>query len=399
MAAVPRSPRLPADLLLSFDVDCGVDLFPGHRVLARGLVDGGRSNDDLTSRDSSGEVECRLVSLSYELVPGVTRAEERARDGRPFTLDATYGADVPLPWSTGGTGPDGLAGPCAVEGYDERRWGGDSTVGELGPWPVPDGARRLTFWLRPVDGSRATGTVVVDLATGGASWAPLPVDDTVVALGAWCDLVPAHRATASPGSVSFDVHEFAQVADGRRVVLHAGERGFSVSGPGTDVGHPLGGLTAEGIRSHVLNTVLPDEDDGEQHPWEWLAGLLRGQGVAATAADLRGVPYTVELSDRVQRLLRTPSRGLVAPADATPGAAPVVVDEVAARVGALVARRDLAALRDELAALLDDVQEPRQAYASKQLLRALELFLDVHGDDGPIPSAPSTGGGTSGDGP
>ena len=381
MALVPRTPRLPADLLLSFDVDCGDELFPGHRVLVRGLVDGGRSRDDLTSRDCSDDVECSLVSLVYELVPGVTRAEERAREGRPFTLDATYGADVPLPWSTGGTGPDGLAGPCAVESYDEQHWGGESTLGELGPWPVPDGAGRLTFWLHPVEGSRATGTVVVDLPTGQASWTPLPVDDTVVGLGAWCDLVPAHRGTASPGSVSFDVHEFARLADGRRVVLHAGERGFSVSGPGTGGGHPLGGLVEERIRADVLTTVLPDEDDGEQHPWEWLAGLLRGHGVAATADDLRSLPYTVELSDRVQRLLRPAWLEPVAAADATPGVAPAEVDEVAARSAALAARWDLAALRDELAALLADVQEPRQAYAPEQLLRALELYLDVHGDD------------------
>ena len=380
MALVPRSPRLPADLLLSFDVDCGDELFPGHRVLVRGLVDGGRSNDDLTSRDSSGEVECRLVSLAYELVPGVTRAEELARDGGPFTLDATYAADVPLPWSTGGTGPDGLAGPSGVEAYDEQVWGGDSTLGELGPWPVPDGARRLTFWLHPVGGSRATGTVVVDLSTGGARWAPLPVDDTVVGLVAWCDLVPAHRSTASPGSVCFDVAELAELADGRRVVLHAGERGFSVSGPGTGAGHPLGGLSAEAIRSDVLTTVLPDEDDGEQHPWEWLAGLLRGHGIAATADDLRGAPYTVELSDRVHRLLGPPPHEPAAPLDAVPGVAPAGAADDAARCAALAARWDLAGLREELAALLHDVEEPRQAYAPAQLLRAVERYLDVHGD-------------------
>ena len=173
MTAPPRSPRLPADLLLSFDVECG-DLFPGHRVVARGLVDGGRSRDDLTSRDHSGNDECRLVSLAYELVPGVTRAEERAREpGRPFTIDATYAADVPLPWSTGGTEADGSPGPCSHEAYDEDVWGGESTLGELGPWPVPDGARRLVFWLHPVDGRRATGTVTVDLSTGQAAWTPV----------------------------------------------------------------------------------------------------------------------------------------------------------------------------------------------------------------------------------
>lgn len=170
MTSIPRSPRLPEKMILSFDVECG-DLFPGHRVIARGLVDGGRSRDDLTSRDHAGNTECQMVSLSYELVPGVTREDESSRqEGRAFTVDATYAADVPLAWSTGGSGPDGLPGPGSAESYDEVVWGGESTLGELGPWPVPEGARRLTFWLHPVDGDRAAGTVCVDLATGQAQW-------------------------------------------------------------------------------------------------------------------------------------------------------------------------------------------------------------------------------------
>lgn len=160
-------------MLVSFDVECG-DLFPGHVVVARGLVDGGRSRHDLTSRNQTGHEECQMVFLSYELVPGVTRAEVSGRaQGSPTTVDATFAADVPLPWSTGGGGPDGSPGPCGVESYDEEVWGGESTLGELGPWPVPDGARHLTFWLFPVDGERATGTVTVDLVTGRAQWQPV----------------------------------------------------------------------------------------------------------------------------------------------------------------------------------------------------------------------------------
>jgi len=84
-------------MLRSFDVDCGGDLFPGHRVVVRGLVDHGRSRDDLTSRDHSENVECQMVSLAYELLPGVTVAEAAAREpGTAFTVDATYSADVPL---------------------------------------------------------------------------------------------------------------------------------------------------------------------------------------------------------------------------------------------------------------------------------------------------------------
>jgi len=161
-------------MLRTFDVDCGDDLFPGHRVVVRGLVDYGRSRDDLTSLDHSGNVECQMVSLAYELLPGVTAVEAAARKpGTAFSVDATYSADVPLTWSTGGSGPTGLGGPGGCESYDEVHWGGETTVGESGPWPVPEGARRLTFWLMGPDGDgRPAGTVTVDLETGQADWLP-----------------------------------------------------------------------------------------------------------------------------------------------------------------------------------------------------------------------------------
>jgi len=244
---------------------------------------------------------------------------------------------------------------------------------------------------------------------------PTSSDDRVVGLGAECDVVPAHRAAASPGSVSFDVREFALLADGRRAVLHEGERGFAVSGPWSGSGHPLGGLTAEDIRSGVLTTVLPDEDDGEDHPWEWLAALVRAHGVRTTSGELRELPYTVELSDRVQRMLATSlaapedavpglapaevlrelpytvelsdrvqrmlATSLAAPEDAVPGLAPAEVDEAAARFSALVTRWDLAGLRRELSAAVAAADDPRRTSVPAHLLRALELYLDVHAED------------------
>lgn len=131
------------------------------------------------------------------------------------------------------------------------------------------------------------------------------MSDEVVGLGAWCEFVPEDESRASPRSIAFDVDEFAVLADGRRITLHQGERGFSLSGPRAFSGHPLGNLTAEGIESGVLTTVLPDEDDGEQHPWEWLCDLLHGQGVVVAPGDLKALPYEVVLSERVQRLLAT----------------------------------------------------------------------------------------------
>jgi hypothetical protein len=128
--------------------------------------------------------------------------------------------------------------------------------------------------------------------------------DRIAGLGAWCDVLPEEQSSASPGSVSFVVHEFALLADGRRVTLHS-ERGFAVSGPRRPtVADPLAGLTAESIEADVRTTVLPDDDDSEdQHPYEWLRELLLRQGIAVTTTTLRSVPYTIELSERLRRLL------------------------------------------------------------------------------------------------
>ena len=155
------------------------------------------------------------------------------------------------------------------------------------------------------------------------------VDTPVVRLGAWCDIVTEDEArqrllaeaaddgaadvhghvgpgrfvpqpgvpVLSPGAIHFRVEEFAVLADGRRVRLHA-ERGFGLSG-GVD---PWQYLTLEGLEAHVRATVLPDdaEDTGEDHPWEWLSDLLRVQGVEASTEELRVLPYDVEFSDRLR---------------------------------------------------------------------------------------------------
>jgi hypothetical protein len=165
---------------------------------------------------------------------------------------------------------------------------------------------------------------------------------SVVRLGAWCDLVTEDEYTAklaanallaseddaTPGfkpfpsvlsgpaveeavehfrrGASFDVSEFADLSDGRRVTLHS-ERGFG------GVLHVLGQsepadqwqfLTLEGLERDVLTTVLPDDDEpGDEHPWEWLAHLLLAQGVEASPEDLRRVPYIVEFSQRLRNRL------------------------------------------------------------------------------------------------
>ena len=97
-----------------------------------------------------------------------------------------------------------------------------------------------------------------------------------------------------------DVHEFAVLDDGRRLALHQ-ERGFSSGGT-----H----LSAGDVERSVLTTVLPDDAEatGEDHPWEWLASLVRDHGVAVTAEQLKAVPYAVELGPRLVALLESEGR-------------------------------------------------------------------------------------------
>jgi hypothetical protein len=100
-----------------------------------------------------------------------------------------------------------------------------------------------------------------------------------------------------PGSIAFRVEEFAVLPGGRRIRLHA-ERGFGLSG-GAD---PWQYLTLASLADSVRATVLPDDAEatGEDHPWEWLAELLRAQGIEVSGAELRGLPYDVEFSDRLR---------------------------------------------------------------------------------------------------
>jgi hypothetical protein len=147
---------------------------------------------------------------------------------------------------------------------------------------------------------------------------------TVVGLGAWCDFVtedeyrhrlvrdgwPAdeieHLVEEFNLGVSFDVHEFAELADGRRLTLHE-ERGFTgvtMASKGPAPSDQWRSLTLENLERDVRTTVLPDEDDtGDEHPWDWLAGLLHARGVQATAEELRLLLYSVEFSERLRARL------------------------------------------------------------------------------------------------
>ena len=111
-----------------------------------------------------------MVSLAYQLVPGVTAAEAAAGADSDFVVDATYETDVDLPWTTGGPG----FGPGSIEEYV----GGASTGGASGPWPLPGNATSLRFSLYAAGSQSAgaphrfAGTLEVDLPGGTARWNP-----------------------------------------------------------------------------------------------------------------------------------------------------------------------------------------------------------------------------------
>jgi hypothetical protein len=119
-----------------------------------------------------------------------------------------------------------------------------------------------------------------------------PMGVTVVGLGAWSEL-----ARKGQQGMDVDVHEFAVLDDGRRLTLHQ-ERGFSTSAT-----H----MTADHAERSVLTTVLPDDAEvtGEDHPWEWLASLIRNHGVAVTPEQLKAVPYVLEFGPRLAALLES----------------------------------------------------------------------------------------------
>ena len=100
--------------------------------------------------------------------------------------------------------------------------------------------------------------------------------------------------------MDIDVHEYAVLDDGRRLTLHQ-DRGFSTSATYA---------TADHIERSVLTTVLPDDAEvtGEDHPWEWLASLIRNQAVAVTSEQLKAVPYVVEFGPRLAALLNSEDR-------------------------------------------------------------------------------------------
>lgn len=153
---------------------------------------------------------------------------------------------------------------------------------------------------------------------GGSGWASHPEgiesavvgattgDTSLAGVGAICDL---EEDTDADGEVQgFRVSEYMELRDGRRIILHS-DRGFTIGLRSTsDSGVALRDVESEdGLRQHVLNVLLPDDDQPEQdHPWDWLAELSRARGLHVSATDLQSVPYRVVLSEGVKRWLGRP---------------------------------------------------------------------------------------------
>lgn len=122
----------------------------------------------------------------------------------------------------------------------------------------------------------------------------------VVRLGALCEL-----ESETPRQANFRVSEYAVLEDGSEVVLHS-ERGYSAGVRAGEVADIWQHMTADWIERDVMTVVLPDdaEDTGDDHPWDWLMGLLAQAGVVETVDRLREVPYEVRLRPRVLSRLR-----------------------------------------------------------------------------------------------
>lgn len=137
-------------------------------------------------------------------------------------------------------------------------------------------------------------------SAGERSEAEVPGAGTarVISLGALCDL---DETAQDDRSQSFKVSEFALLEDDQRIILHS-DCGFTL---GWGSGSPIPGDISTGeseatLARNVLNVVLPDPDNGEEHPWSWLADLAQSRGLNVTASTLRELPYAVFFTDRVR---------------------------------------------------------------------------------------------------
>lgn len=153
------------------------ELLPGHRLVARGLRNDGYSNDIRNGdymRHYEGKPVHPVVSLTYALVPGLTREEQDSS----LDIDARAVLDPPLD-------PEAWETLVNMGGERDARPGGSETAGAFGPFALPEGTERLNVTLtqitlvRPGSPSPTTqvtdrilGTLEVDLSSAAGYWTP-----------------------------------------------------------------------------------------------------------------------------------------------------------------------------------------------------------------------------------
>ena len=117
-----------------------------------------------------------------------------------------------------------------------------------------------------------------------------------IVIGAFCNFRFGQRPIDNRRH-SFAVGEFLGLESGRIVVLHA-ERGFSTFLRSTGPEPPVGGPCSVGaLRSNILNTVLPgDDESGEDHDYLWLCELATNAGIQVTVEELKELPYKVVIT-------------------------------------------------------------------------------------------------------
>jgi hypothetical protein len=119
------------------------------------------------------------------------------------------------------------------------------------------------------------------------------------------------------GQMSFSARHEAVLEDGRQLLL-LDDRGWSTSllRPAAEPDSPRdvpdfwAVTSVDEIEETSRWVVGPDEpfegrsqEDMERDHWTYLAGILRQQGVAADADELKGLPHEVVLSERLLALL------------------------------------------------------------------------------------------------
>ena len=99
-----------------------------------------------------------------------------------------------------------------------------------------------------------------------------------------------------------DAVEFADLGDGRRVVLRA-DRGWGYWPPNTPASRWRIAYGREIARMAILILDPDDHDDWER----WVVEQLRSAGVDADPASVHAAPYQVEFGTRIQHELRQPA--------------------------------------------------------------------------------------------